>query len=122
MVLYSERLGNFWEIVIYLFLGTTFTILEITPDRLIFRASNFVRSFVWVLMNFQLYGTTVSMCASGAISNFHVLSGNRSIYLRGLYLIVIKLSFSSSGSSGLEMSRDNLIYVFCNLFKLLYMF
>ena len=67
-------------------------------------------------------GTIVLMCASGAISNFHVLSGNRLTYLRGLYLIGIKLSFSSSGSSGLEMSRDNLIYVFCNLFKFLYMF
>ena len=84
MVVYSERLGNFWEIARYSFLGTTFTILEITPDRLIFRASNFVRSFILVLMNFQLYGTTVLMCASGAITNFHVLSGNRSIYLRGL--------------------------------------
>ena len=84
MVPYSERLGNFWEIVIYLFLGTTVTISDITPDRLIFRASNLVRSFLRVLMNFQLYTTTVSMCASGAISKFHVLSGNRSIYLRGL--------------------------------------
>ena len=107
MVVYSERLGNYWEITRYLFLGTTLTILEITPDRLIFRASNFVRSFLWVLMNFQIYGTTVSLCASGAISNFYILSGNRSTYLKGLYLNGIKLLFSSSGSSGLEMSRDN---------------
>ena len=84
MIVYCVRLGDYWEIVRYLFLGTELTILELIPDSFIFGAWNFVRSFILVLMNFGVYETLVLMSCSWATAKCLILSGNRSIYLWGL--------------------------------------
>ena len=76
----------FWKTVRGVFLVTNFTILEVIPDRVIFGASNFAKSFLWVLMIFGACETIVLISTCGEIVHFHILSGNRSIYLKGSYL------------------------------------
>ena len=80
---WSSTLGNYWEIVRCLFLGTELIISKLFPDWFIFGALNFVRPFLRLLLNFGVYGTLVLMSASGAISKCLILSRNRTIYLRG---------------------------------------